>query len=169
MATPDQRLTWQANALPPDDLCVENAIMLTRFNRYPLVIDPSGQAAEFLMNQYAEKRITKTSFLDTAFMKNLESSLRFGTPLLVNFSSACFLFSFFFDFFALQKNQKRMKKKNTQKIIFSVILGKNLIMIYFQSLPSLNNRENGKNWDQKTLLSLLVFISFLKRNNRENG
>jgi dynein heavy chain 1 len=35
------------------------------------------------MNQYADKRITKTSFLDTAFMKNLESALRFGTPLLV--------------------------------------------------------------------------------------
>ena len=76
-------ISWQANALPVDDLCVENAIMLTRFNRYPLVIDPSGQAAEFLMNQYADKRITKTSFLDTAFMKNLESALRFGTPLLV--------------------------------------------------------------------------------------
>lgn len=52
LATPDQRLTWQANALPADDLCVENAIMMTRFNRYPLVIDPSGQAGEFLMNQY---------------------------------------------------------------------------------------------------------------------
>ncbi len=83
LSSPDQRLGWQANALPADDLCVENAIMLQRYNRYPLVIDPSGQAVEFLMNQYREKKITKTSFLDTAFMKNLESALRFGTPLLV--------------------------------------------------------------------------------------
>lgn len=52
LCTPDERLTWQANALPADELCVENAIMLKRFNRYPLVIDPSGQAGEFLMNQY---------------------------------------------------------------------------------------------------------------------
>ena len=83
LATPDDRLEWQANALPADDLAVENAIMLTHFNRYPLIIDPSGQAAEFLMNQYRDKKILKTSFLDTAFMKNLESALRFGTPLLV--------------------------------------------------------------------------------------
>ena len=57
--------------------------MLKRFNRYPLVIDPSGQAVEFLLNQYKDKKITKTSFLDSSFMKNLESSLRFGNPLLV--------------------------------------------------------------------------------------
>jgi len=57
--------------------------MLHRFNRYPLVIDPSGQATEFLMNYYKERKITKTSFLDSSFMKNLESALRFGTPLLV--------------------------------------------------------------------------------------
>jgi dynein heavy chain 1 len=83
LSHPDERLTWHANSLPVDDLCVENAIMLHRFNRYPLVIDPSGQATEFLMNYYKDKKITKTSFLDTSFMKNLESALRFGTPLLV--------------------------------------------------------------------------------------
>eukprot|EP01117_Protostelium_nocturnum_P006264 TRINITY_DN2259_c0_g1_i6.p1 TRINITY_DN2259_c0_g1~~TRINITY_DN2259_c0_g1_i6.p1 ORF type:complete len:4259 (-),score=1954.67 TRINITY_DN2259_c0_g1_i6:110-12886(-) len=84
LSSPDQRLLWQANSLPADDLCMENAIMLQRFNRYPLVIDPSGQAAEFLLNQYKDKKVTKTSFLDSSFMKNLESALRFGTPLLVH-------------------------------------------------------------------------------------
>lgn len=57
--------------------------MLKRFNRYPLIIDPSGQATEFIMNEYAGKKITKTSFLDDSFRKNLESALRFGNPLLV--------------------------------------------------------------------------------------
>lgn len=83
LSIPDDRLTWSANKLPNDDLCVENAIMLHRFNRYPLVIDPSGQATEFLMNQFRDKNITKTSFLDDSFMKHLESALRFGYPLLV--------------------------------------------------------------------------------------
>lgn len=83
LSTPDQQLSWQANSLPADRLSIENAIMMERFNRYPLVIDPSGQATDFLMNQYKDKRITKTSFLDSSFMKNLESALRFGTPLLV--------------------------------------------------------------------------------------
>ena len=48
-----------ANALPADDLCTENAIMIKRFNRYLLVVDPSGQATEFIMNEYKEQKITK--------------------------------------------------------------------------------------------------------------
>ncbi|GBM53740.1 Dynein heavy chain, cytoplasmic [Araneus ventricosus] len=83
LSSADERLRWQANALPSDDLCTENAIMLKRFNRYPLIIDPSGQATEFILNEYKEKKITKTSFLDDSFRKNLESALRFGNPLLV--------------------------------------------------------------------------------------
>ncbi|CAH3116472.1 unnamed protein product [Pocillopora meandrina] len=83
LSSADERLQWQANSLPADDLCTENAIMLKRFNRYPLIIDPSGQATEFLLNEYKGKKISKTSFLDDAFRKNLESALRFGNPLLV--------------------------------------------------------------------------------------
>ncbi|VDP72907.1 unnamed protein product [Echinostoma caproni] len=83
LSNPDERLRWQANELPNDELCVENAIMLRRFNRYPLIIDPSGQATEFILNEYKAKKIMKTSFLDDAFRKTLESALRFGTPLLV--------------------------------------------------------------------------------------
>ena len=47
------------------------------------MIDPSGQAVEYLMRQHAEKRVKVTSFLDPTFMKHLESALRFGTCLLV--------------------------------------------------------------------------------------
>ncbi|KAG8867814.1 hypothetical protein FRC20_004812 [Serendipita sp. 405] len=83
LSTADDRLSWQAKALPADNLCTENAIMLNRFNRYPLIIDPTGQATTFLLNQYKDKKITVTSFLDDAFLKNLESALRFGNPLLI--------------------------------------------------------------------------------------
>jgi len=83
LSDPDERLGWQSKCLPTDDLCTENAIMLKRFNRFPLIIDPSGQATEFLINEYKDRKITKTSFLDDSFRKNLESALRFGNPLLV--------------------------------------------------------------------------------------
>ena len=49
--------------------------MLKRFN--------SGQATEFILNEYKDRKITKTSFLEDSFRKNLESALRFGNPLLV--------------------------------------------------------------------------------------
>ncbi|KAI9703864.1 MAG: hypothetical protein M1836_007636 [Candelina mexicana] len=83
LSTADERLQWQKNALPVDDLCTENAIILKRFNRYPLIIDPSGQAMEYIQNQSTARRLTVTSFLDDSFMKQLESCLRFGNPILI--------------------------------------------------------------------------------------
>lgn len=83
LSTADERLVWQENGLPVDDLCTENAIILKRFNRYPLIIDPSGRVTDFLVNESKERRLTVTSFLDDSFTKQLESSLRFGNPILI--------------------------------------------------------------------------------------
>lgn len=67
LSSADDRLQWNNNGLPKDELCTENAIMLHRFNRYPLIIDPSGQAMDYLLKQFAHKNIQKTSFLDNSF------------------------------------------------------------------------------------------------------
>ena len=83
LSTPSDRLKWRGHGLPSDDLCVENAIVLQRFQRYPLVIDPSGHAIKFLERMYAEQKMSSVSFLDANFLKLLGSALRFGTPLLV--------------------------------------------------------------------------------------
>ncbi|CZT42301.1 dynein heavy chain [Rhynchosporium secalis] len=83
LSTADERLGWQENSLPVDDLCTENAIILKRFNRYPLIIDPSGRVTEFLQKESNDRRLTVTSFLDDSFTKQLESSLRFGNPILI--------------------------------------------------------------------------------------
>ena len=79
LSNPDERLRWQADTLPADDLCTGNAIMLRRFNRYPLIIDPSGQATEFILNEFKDRKITRTSFLGDAFRMNLDSGLRFDS------------------------------------------------------------------------------------------
>ena len=50
---------------------MEYAIMIKRFNRYPLVIDPSGQATEFIMNEYRDRKITKTRYVMTATSQDL--------------------------------------------------------------------------------------------------
>ncbi|KAF7903405.1 uncharacterized protein EAF01_006454 [Botrytis porri] len=83
LSSADERLGWQQDTLPVDDLCTENAIILKRFNRYPLIIDPSGRATEFLQKQSKDRKLTVTSFLDDSFTKQLESSLRFGNPILI--------------------------------------------------------------------------------------
>lgn len=46
-------VTTQGMGLPADDLCLENAVVLERFShRFPLVVDPAGQATRFLLNKY---------------------------------------------------------------------------------------------------------------------
>ena len=83
LSKPSERLQWQGEGLPNDDICFENATIFKYYNRYPLVIDPSEQAHSFILKHYEDSKIQKTSFVDDAFMKQLESSIRFGYPLLV--------------------------------------------------------------------------------------
>jgi dynein heavy chain 1 len=77
------RLQWQHEGLPGDQLSLENGVILDDCVRFPLVIDPSGQAISFLMKKYHGDKIQKTSFLDKSFMKTLAGAVRFGTALLV--------------------------------------------------------------------------------------
>lgn len=83
LSNPNERLVWRSHKLPSDDLCTENAIIMKRYHKYPLIIDPAGQAMEYLLSLLADKSYILSSFADDAFLKNLEKSLRFGRPLIV--------------------------------------------------------------------------------------
>lgn len=77
------RLTWKSQGLPGDQLSLENGVILEHAIRFPLLIDPSGTAINFMMKHYEADKIQKTSFLDKAFTKTLAGAVRFGTTLLV--------------------------------------------------------------------------------------
>lgn len=83
LSTASQRLGWVSDGLPTDRLSVENGVILDHSSRFPLVIDPSGQAVSYLMNKHKEDKIQTTSFHDKAFSKTLAGAIRFGTTLLV--------------------------------------------------------------------------------------
>eukprot|EP01035_Chromulina_nebulosa_P017680 gene17680-23270_t len=83
LSTLSDQMKWKSYGLLSDELTIQNAILLSRFQRYPLIIDPPGQALNFILNKYANEKIVKTSFLDSSFTKTLASAIRFGTPLLV--------------------------------------------------------------------------------------
>lgn len=85
LSLPSEQLSWSSDyGLATDELAMQNAILLQRYSRFPLVIDPSGQAISFLLKKFASQKIIQSSFLDSSFLKTLASSIRFGTPLLVH-------------------------------------------------------------------------------------
>ena len=46
---------WNLQGLPKDSLSVQNAIMVTRSDRYPLLIDPQGQGQSWILRKYANE------------------------------------------------------------------------------------------------------------------
>eukprot|EP00388_Colpodella_angusta_P013622 GDKJ01034143.1.p1 GENE.GDKJ01034143.1~~GDKJ01034143.1.p1 ORF type:complete len:2177 (-),score=677.89 GDKJ01034143.1:78-6206(-) len=83
LTTPQDRIKWAAHGLPNDNLAVENAAILSKFNRYPLVLDPSGQAITFLKSQFADQKLLITSFSDPGMLRDLENCVRFGLPAII--------------------------------------------------------------------------------------
>ncbi|CAD7968195.1 unnamed protein product, partial [Amoebophrya sp. A25] len=83
LVTTTERFQFVSNGLPDDELCVENAVIIKNYQRYPLILDPSGQALSWLQQEYKKKEMHVTSLLDPKFYKILESAVRFGTPVLL--------------------------------------------------------------------------------------
>lgn len=85
LSTADERAAWHAAGLPADALHIDNAVMLQRCTRVPLLIDPSGRAAAFVQAWYSTPSVpvAVSSFLDESCAQVLERALRFGTPLVL--------------------------------------------------------------------------------------
>ena len=75
---------WQVAALPNDQFSIENAIIIENARRWPLMIDPQGQANAWIKNMEKKNnlRVVKLSE-DGAHMRELENAIQFGTPVLL--------------------------------------------------------------------------------------
>ncbi|KAL0250960.1 hypothetical protein GEMRC1_000174 [Eukaryota sp. GEM-RC1] len=74
---------WNLQSLPTDDLSTQNGIIVTQALRYPLLIDPQGQAKAWLKNKETPNNLKMCRLSDKYFRQTLEDSLQFGYPLII--------------------------------------------------------------------------------------
>jgi dynein heavy chain len=76
---------WNLEGLPADDLSIQNGIMVTRSSRYPLMMDPQGQALKWIKSR--EPDLLKFDCIFTLNNPMLKDRLKFplaeGLPCLI--------------------------------------------------------------------------------------
>ncbi|RHY56775.1 hypothetical protein DYB38_003577, partial [Aphanomyces astaci] len=74
---------WQLHGLPSDTVSGENAIMLFRGDRWPLLIDPQQQAASWIKRMELPFNLELVKLHDKQLLRNVETCVRDGRPLLI--------------------------------------------------------------------------------------
>nr|XP_014432906.1 dynein heavy chain 12, axonemal isoform X1 [Pelodiscus sinensis] len=74
---------WNIAGLPTDNFSVDNGVIVDNSRRWPLMIDPQGQANKWIKNSEKENQLSVIKFTDTDYMRILENCIQFGTPLLL--------------------------------------------------------------------------------------
>ena len=74
---------WTIDALPNDSFSVDNAIILSRARRWPLMIDPQLQANKWIKNMERRNSLACFKLSDGDFVRILENALQFGKPALL--------------------------------------------------------------------------------------
>eukprot|EP00929_Paragymnodinium_shiwhaense_P038463 TRINITY_DN20312_c0_g2_i5.p1 TRINITY_DN20312_c0_g2~~TRINITY_DN20312_c0_g2_i5.p1 ORF type:complete len:4212 (-),score=1387.32 TRINITY_DN20312_c0_g2_i5:193-12828(-) len=83
LVDPAEVREWNICSLPSDELSVENGIMVTRGRRWPLMIDPQGQANRWVRQMGKSKGIVVTKLSDGQYLRKLEACIRNGNALLI--------------------------------------------------------------------------------------
>ncbi|XP_060075174.1 dynein axonemal heavy chain 6-like [Ylistrum balloti] len=82
LADPFEIRQWNMDGLPKDQLSTENAILVTRGRRWPLMIDPQEQANRWIRSKEAKNGLKFIKLTDSNFLRTLENCIRIGMPVL---------------------------------------------------------------------------------------
>ncbi|XP_075336554.1 dynein axonemal heavy chain 7 [Odontesthes bonariensis] len=74
---------WTIAGLPSDSFSIDNGIIISNARRWPLMIDPQGQANRWVKNMEKANSLHIIKLSDTNFVRTLENCIQFGTPVLL--------------------------------------------------------------------------------------
>ncbi|XP_060516742.1 dynein axonemal heavy chain 7 [Cylas formicarius] len=74
---------WNIYGLPTDNFSIENAIIISNARRYPLMVDPQGQANKWIKNMERTSNLAIIRFTQADYVRILENAIQFGQPVLL--------------------------------------------------------------------------------------
>jgi dynein heavy chain, axonemal len=74
---------WNLAGLPNDSFSIDNGIVISHARRWPLLIDPQGQANRWIKNMEKSKSLQIVKLTDSDYTRTLENAVQFGTPVLL--------------------------------------------------------------------------------------
>lgn len=83
MVNPTQVRDWNIQGLPSDSFSTENGVIVTRGSRWPLMIDPQGQAHKWIKNMEGQRGLKIIDLQMSEYMRILETAVQFGLPVLL--------------------------------------------------------------------------------------
>uniref|UniRef100_A0A672FP66 Dynein axonemal heavy chain 2 n=1 Tax=Salarias fasciatus TaxID=181472 RepID=A0A672FP66_SALFA len=83
LAKPTVVRDWNIQGLPSDAFSTENGVIVTRGNRWPLMVDPQGQALKWIQNMESEKDLKVIDFQMPDYLRVLENAIQLGNPVLL--------------------------------------------------------------------------------------
>lgn len=95
LADPVKLRSWQLCMLPSDSLSTQNGIIMDNSRRWPLLIDPQGQANKYIRSmsknlEFASNGMDVVKQSDKNFLRTLENGVQFGRwVLLENIAGTC--------------------------------------------------------------------------------
>ncbi|KAJ3390612.1 Cytoplasmic dynein 2 heavy chain 1 [Lobulomyces angularis] len=83
MSTESDQLVWKQEGLPSDELSLQNALVILNCKTTPLMVDPDGQATNWLKTHFTDQKFEVVKPHDPSFMRTVELAIRFGKTLII--------------------------------------------------------------------------------------
>ncbi|XP_072006034.1 dynein axonemal heavy chain 2 [Engystomops pustulosus] len=83
LSSPTMVREWTLQGLPSDSFSSDNGVIVTRGNRWPLMVDPQGQASKWIKSMETANGLRVIDLQMPDFMRILEQAVQFGTPALL--------------------------------------------------------------------------------------
>ncbi|KAI8621842.1 dynein heavy chain and region D6 of dynein motor-domain-containing protein [Chytriomyces sp. MP71] len=83
LGDPIKTRAWNIAGLPSDAFSVDNGIIVSNARRWPLMIDPQGQANKWVKNMEKENNLQIIKLTDADYVRVLENAITFGAPVLL--------------------------------------------------------------------------------------